>query len=412
MSAVEFENTDHALILIYRPRDGTSWINDKWDRNEELIIKKTFHLRQDQLEPTEGISENDKYHYRDGDELRFIIARKEGEYYHLDSDIIPVGFLILIHQDASPNWNWFTAEQRTSVFALIAQLRPQRIVIGGAESDAIPIGAYEGMIANFPSSHELKRYVLARISVVVREYANAEVDAGQKFRDYVNKRLRQNARNIISQFRPIELKKYEYLLARLNEMLSDKEGYNEATWQTQILQIILLLYPRYIKAIEKVRIRDSDRNINRELDILLVDASGSVDVIEIKQPSKDSIVTSGLYRDNHIPLRELSGSVMQVEKYIYHLNRWGAAGEEALTSRYADQLPRDFRIKITNPSAIIILGRDNDLTEAQRRDFEIVRRKYRLIADIITYDDLVRRLTFVIEQLQAEGAEARVHSEG
>jgi hypothetical protein len=33
--------------------------------------------------------------------------------------------------------------------------------------------------------------------------------------------------------------------------------------------------------------------------------------------------TLGQYRNNHIPLRELSGAVMQIEKYIYYLNRWG-----------------------------------------------------------------------------------------
>jgi hypothetical protein len=39
------------------------------------------------------------------------------------------------------------------------------------------------------------------------------------------------------------------------------------------------------------------------------------------------------------------------------------------------------------------------LTAAQRRDFEVVRRKYKSVIDIITYDDLLRRLEFVLKQL-------------
>ena len=47
------------------------------------------------------------------------------------------------------------------------------------------------------------------------------------------------------------------------------------------------------------------------------------------------------------------------------------------------------------------MGRGSNLTEAQQRDFEVVKRKYKNIADIITYDDLLRRLDFVIKQFAA-----------
>jgi len=104
-------------------------------------------------------------------------------------------------------------------------------------------------------------------------------------------------------------------------MLADENTYTESIWQAHILQIIQLLNPKYIQAIANVRIPGEDGS-NRFIDTLLVDASGNVDVIEIKKPFDKSIVTEAVYRDNHIPLRELSGSVMQVEKYIHRLNRW------------------------------------------------------------------------------------------
>lgn len=182
-------------------------------------------------------------------------------------------------------------------------------------------------------------------------------------------------------------------------MLKYEASFTESQWQSGILRIIRLLHPRYIQAFERVQIRDLDSGRRREIDILLIDASGNIDILEIKKPFDKSILSEGTYRDNHIPLRELAGSVMQIEKYIYYLNRWGPQGEKALTEKYASELPNNFRINITNPSGMVIIGRDHNLTAAQRRDFEFVKRKYKSIMDIVTYDDLLRRLDFVLQQL-------------
>ncbi len=93
---------------------------------------------------------------------------------------------------------------------------------------------------------------------------------------------------------------------------------------------------------------------------------------------------------------------MQIEKYIFYLNKWGKKGEDLLTAKYKDNLPDNFKIKITNPSGIIIMGRENNLSTLQREDFEVIKRKYKNIIDIVTYDDLLKRLRFTIGQLQKE----------
>lgn len=99
-------------------------------------------------------------------------------------------------------------------------------------------------------------------------------------------------------------------------------------------------------------------------------------------------------------IRELSGTVMQLEKYIYFLNRWAKRGEKYLTEKYKDQLPKKFEIHITNPKGFIIMGRENNLAKAQKNDFEVVKRKYKNVIDIISYDDLLNRLKFSIEQIK------------
>ena len=57
-------------------------------------------------------------------------------------------------------------------------------------------------------------------------------------------------------------------------------------------------------------------------------------------------------------------------------------------------------IHITNPKAIIIIGRSNHFSKDQDFDFEIIKRKYANIADIITYDDLLNRLENILEKLK------------
>lgn len=59
-------------------------------------------------------------------------------------------------------------------------------------------------------------------------------------------------------------------------------------------------------------------------------------------------------------------------------------------------------IRITNPRAMLIMGRDHNLSNNQLFDFELFKRKYADIIDIITYDDLLRRLEHIINHLRAD----------
>jgi len=61
-----------------------------------------------------------------------------------------------------------------------------------------------------------------------------------------------------------------------------------------------------------------------------------------------------------------------------------------------------FESKIANPKALILLGRDNVFTGEQRFDFEIIRRKYANMIDIMTYDDLLSRLENIIAMMRQQ----------
>ena len=66
--------------------------------------------------------------------------------------------------------------------------------------------------------------------------------------------------------------------------------------------------------------------------------------------------------------------------------------DQYIQGQFADRLPQGLSIKIVNPRAMIIMGRSSNLSPRQKADFEVVKRKYKNIADIITYDDMIQRL--------------------
>lgn len=105
-------------------------------------------------------------------------------------------------------------------------------------------------------------------------------------------------------------------------------------------------------------------------------------------------------RRTFTPRLELAGSVMQAEKYLFHLSKWGQAGELEIFKKRKNELPPGIEMKITNPKALILLGRDNDFSGEQRFDFEIIRRKYANMIDFMTYDDLLRRLKNIIAMMK------------
>lgn len=162
--------------------------------------------------------------------------------------------------------------------------------------------------------------------------------------------------------------------------------------------LLPLIFPKYIRVLQSVKIKDQYSNINsstrRFIDLAMLDASGNLDIIEIKKPTSSQLLRKAKYRDNFVPSHELSGAIMQVEKYLFHLSKWGIAGEREITRDRASELPTEIQIRISNPKAMIIMGRDEEGTRntETRLDLEVIRRKYSNILDILTYDDLLRRL--------------------
>lgn len=397
---------DHGILTAeYSPSQyisGVEWIIDKFNKNEEITINnRAFRfVNKDLWNPIQKEEES----------AIFIFATQYDEhYFKINKDILSTANDVLVHKDIIQNSkfkpNLFSATRRTSIMRHIEGATKIPIVLGGELDSAISLELLIALHEKFPKDYELRKYVNSRVYGVLKDHLNI---SDQPEIDYLNYLKRKNSvikhnSEMESNISDIEVKKYQYLHDELVAMLQDSNGYNEATWQNKIIHILLLLYPKYLFIYQKISIKDYELDTNRELDYLLVDFDGNVDIIEIKQPFDTCLITKGVYRDNHVPLKELSGSIMQVEKYIFHLLRMGKIGENAITKqindKHSNQLANaGINLKIVNPKGIIIMGRDSELSSEQKFDFEIIKRKYKNIVDILTYDDLLRRLNSLIKK--------------
>lgn len=400
---IDFEITSESkLLLVYQPENEEFWIDKKFSMNKEAIINRCFHFKQDNL--IERISPNT---------YTFMLGHLSDDYFLISKNILDLKFDLLLHKDMRICSKTFLATGNISVFKRIDNLIDERIIIGGDREDSIPATEFRKLLKSFPTRTTLQHYANARITGILKEYFETMTDAQLKLERHLSRlesiahatHSYQNDFNatIIEPLRQYESAKYRYLLEEMKSMLDRAEEYNENLWQTKILQIILFLFPKYVHVLKELVIHDSstrpDKTIKRKVDIALIDTSGNLDLIEIKKPFS-SATLSQKYRDNYIPKRELSGAVMQVEKYIFYLQKWGHQGEIAIFEKRKSELPQCDKIKITNPKALVIIGRSKDFSEREKLDFEIIRRKYSNVMDIVTYDDLVNRLENIIMKFE------------
>ena len=102
-------------------------------------------------------------------------------------------------------------------------------------------------------------------------------------------------------------------------MLKESEKYSENHWQIEIDKILMLLNFNYIGFLEKLRIpiEIEEEGKFREPDFILVDSKGFVDIVEIKKADNIQILSNREYRNNYIPSQELSGAIIQCNKYCF-----------------------------------------------------------------------------------------------
>ncbi len=389
------------LLLVYQPDRFNSgrWIDEKLKQDGEVTLRRTFTFTSADL-VTQPLPDPVEDEDVEESERIFKLGVVDGSYFRVDKAVLGLKHDLLLDENMTLDVNAFVANRDISIFRRIDELVDEPIVVGGLTEGALPLADFEGLQKTFPTSTELTHYARSRISRVLQDYFGTLSDAEGKLNAYLERKKRLVATSRKGILEGFELAKFEYIQSELNGMLRAVDSYVEKDWQKKILELLLFIFPKYIAVLENVHIKDyyskPDKPTNRYIDLMLVDANGSIDVIEVKRPFDNALLSSKKYRDNHTPRIELAGSVMQAEKYIFHLNKWGQAGEREIYEKRKSELPAGIKLQITNPKALILLGRDKDFTGEQRFDFEIIRRKYANMVDVMTYDDLLRRIDNII----------------
>jgi len=418
---VEFEIVPHCGVFLHYQGDygGGRFVWSQLIQNNEATVSSVFQFRRNDLrvEPNEEEQAD-----LDSFDFAFSFALPDGDYWRIEGRKLDLNdHDVLITKQSFP-WarKMFAAYRNVSIFRRIAKLMAHGdIYIGGEHPGAIPLVLFEEMCKKFPNSTELDHYANARVAAIVGDYLAPNHDLRNRFEAYVSKRKSRQtpAAPLPELLYQNEIEKYALIRDTIQAWLAEGAKRSELDWQKMILGFLPLIFPKYIAVLENIHVDDfySEPGSvkDRKLDLGLVDANGHLDVIEIKRPFDDVLLRKVLYRDNHVPTGDLLGTIMQAEKYLFHLSKWGVAGEKKLTERYAGQLPEGLTIKITNPKALLILGRDQKpeggqaVSPAGLFDFEIIKRKYANMLDIITYDDLLRRLDRVIAALQCRAAHSK-----
>lgn len=371
-----------------------NWIEERLKSNESFKISKIFKISSDlELKKNEDNDEDYK-------EYNFTIGYKEGSKYKILNEVLEIEYDCYLTNDIDINIEHFLSGTKVNIIQKIINLTKEDLLIGNEDGDNLSSNDFENLIKLFPNNYEINLYRDSRITAVLRNFFDNVPDKKNQYERYLEKKpITQKEPNLELKklFSENEIIKYEIILIQLKKMLENEDKYNENDWQNEIVDIISLVFPKYIKVIKELKFTDTNSK-NRRLDFGLIDFDGNLDILEIKKSANISILNKGLYRDNFIANRDLIGSIMQIEKYIYYLNKGGNQLLSKLNKKYSTEI--GLEINITNPKGIIILGRSIHFNSEQKSDFEIIKRKYNNIVDILTYDNLIDRIEKIINSFK------------
>lgn len=396
MKTMEFIKDGSNLVLAYTPEPFSNGILDKYRKEGKVTIKRCFIVTSH-----DEYSLDDDGWYDTEETIAFIIGKLVGDYYRLDKGILGTNHSFYFYKDIKFTSKLFITDRNINILSKIDSLIQSDLYIGGSNEVAIPQDVYDELLGKFPTTHELTLYSHKRIAQVLKNYFDGFDEITEKYEKYLNRRLEFVVDNTFYWENKLQLSILKAVHEKMLDMMKDEQGFSEKQWQEVVKNALLLIYPKYILA-EREIVVGSDGRHKKKPDFLLIDASGFVDVLEIKKPNNQRLITRTVYRDNFVADRDLAGAIVQIEKYVQCLNRSGKSGEEKLQSSLRHKIPECLSVQVVNPQGILLMGRSIGLNSEQLYDLEIVKRQHKNIVDILTYDDLIYRLENMIVQLENE----------
>lgn len=386
----EFKIIDNRLAAIFFPNFGIKEMLEKI-KIEGLNIKNTFWVEKSNL--IEDIDDEEEY-------IAFFIGEKLKKVIRLDKEVMGINNDFYFPENFNFKKATFIATYNISIIRRIDSMINHDLYIGiENKENCISVELFNSLIKLFPNRNELRKYTEKRIALILKEVL-ADLDKYEFiYEKYLSKKENKIQNNDLSSKNKLKIAYEQFSIAvdTLEYMLENENSYSERIWQAKIYDIIQLLYPKYIYYEREVNFTGIDSHDKRP-DFILVDANGFIDVLEIKKPEISILSKNITYRNNYIPVRELSGTIQQVEKYIYCLNNLN--NNNIFLKKIEEKLPNGLKVKALNPNGMVIMGRSNDFNEQQKQDFELIKRQYKNITEIMTYDDLLFRLKTIVSALE------------
>ena len=392
--SIEFKKIDEKLILAYTPAMGIDDIRRRLATEEGVKIKNTFHVTDSLLFDFDEAEDDWE------ETLYFRVGVIGDTYIQLDSEVLGTNHSFYFGNEIKLKPEMFAAYRNISILRKIDEVIERDFYIGGdwEAHNGISKETFDILISKFPKTAELDKYAHKKIASIIKDYF-PECDKYEAIYEKFIESKRNSytlSSSALSEYNvQIELEQFTIAYQELKDMLDRYEAIDEKQWQEKIHNVLQLLYPKYICCTREVRFYGSGKN-DKQPDFLLVDANGFVYILEIK---KADINVLTRYRNNYIATREVSGAVQQIEKYIFCLNSSDKAKDD-VSKRLIEFLPKGMEVRIVNPQGILLVGRSNEFTKEQMQDFELIKRQYKHVADIMTYDDLLFRLSNIIESLK------------
>lgn len=163
----------------------------------------------------------------------------------------------------------------------------------------MPGSAFLGLVEIFPNAYEVNKYVNARIAYLLSNYAEGVWKHKESYEKYLEKKETHFSLVDNQCIKLMGYEMYRKAFENLERMLADPEPYSEKVWQGKIYEIICVLYPKYIASFREIEI-GNDGHHSKKPDFILVDSSGFVDLLEIKKPNNQKVVSSTEYRNNYV----------------------------------------------------------------------------------------------------------------
>ncbi len=407
---IEIKKHNSKLIAIYSPESGTYWLQDKLNKGENHYLKNTYRLSKGKILDLHEIDED----LDEEENIAFQIGVERNNYFALDKEIFGIDIDIYIEKSIHITPNFFTANKNISIISKLEDVVKEQIYLVSDENynvnddntNKIPLSAYKNLLNNFPNNTEIIKYSHMRIATALSEYFDNLDVYKTKYENYLNKKNNSLTDNKFS--RNISLLKLNMLNSsqeELTKMLKTYKSFDEKAWQNKIKNILCVLFPKYLYAIREVNFGEI-HGYDKHPDFTLIDSNGYIDIMEIKKPDDTQIIRNCKNRNNYVPQKIFTDVVVQTTKYINALNQNHDKSKINIIKKLKEDNPdttlSTSDIFINNPKGLILLGRSDKLTKEQKDDFELIRRQYKDIVEIMTYDDLLNRINNLVEKLKQD----------